>query len=714
MPHRGKVKWRLPGSGLTVLPLAVLVVGLILTLLGWGLVRHWVESEAAADHETQVEVLHGQLVQRLSLYDQALRATAAFIRLAEPHSIADWNAFVEHLGMRTNLQSIPALAYATLVRQHEISDFVAAARQDGVDDFHIWPSAVSDLLVVNRFSAPLTESNLRALGFDMYHDGTRRAAMDAARDSGETAITARITLTIDDSGGAAEPAFIAYAPVYARGLPTGTISQRRQALKGFTLSPVRVPTLLAQVFDGVALNAVTRIYDGADPQTAQVMYAAPGTDAIKRWWRRDISFSNRTWAVFYGFRPPGETSLQSHLHWAALLFGAAVTVLLALVLRNVVTVHGNAVRLAGDMTRALRDSEAKFKAVFDNSVQFESLLTPEGKLVSANPAALTLAGGDLEPLLGLPFWSVGWINREVERIRVRQALERAALGETAKLDIIRDHHGGEMWVAMSFKPVLGADGTVAWIVAEGRDLTEWRRREDALSQAVDALTRSNQELERFAHVAAHDLQEPSRTVVSYAQLLERRHSQQLGEEGEEFLNYLVAGAHRMRALVTDLLAYSQIKGKAAPFAVVDCREVVESVLGDLRRTIADCGADISVGDLPVVLGDPAQLSQVFQSLLSNALKFRKFEAQPAISISAEHRPGEWVIAVADNGIGIAADYHERVFDVFQRLHGADRYPGTGIGLAICRRVVERHGGRIWVDSQEGKGATFRFTIPDGA
>lgn len=693
--------------------MAVLLVGLALSGTGCWLVRHWVESEALAEREKQVEILHGQLVQRLALYDQALRATAAFIRLAEPDSHADWAAFVEQLDIGTSLGGIPALAYAAVVRREEVGAFVAQARGDGVDEFHIWPSADADLLVVNRFSAPMTERNRTALGYDMYQNPLRREAMDAARDSGRPAITGPVTLMVDGNSAAA-PAFIAYLPVYDRTMPAETAEQRRAALKGFTLSPVRLPTLLDEAFAGVGveLGAVVRILDGQDPQHA-LLYGTSGADENAEWSRRDIRFSNRTWVVLYGFVPGGTHVLQAHLHWVAFLFGLIITGLLALVLRSVVSVHGEAVRMAGDMTRALRDSEAKFKAVFDNSVQFESLLTADGRLVSANPAALALVGGDMTPLAGLQFWDAGWVNRVEEQARVRQAIEGAAAGETVKLDIVRDHLGGEMWVTVSFKPVFGADGAVAWIVAEGRDLTEWRRREDALSQAVDALTSSNQELERFAHVAAHDLQEPCRTVVSYAQLLERRHAEHLGGEGKEFLNYLVRGAHRMRDLVSDLLAYSHVGDKAAPFAPVDCREVVSDVLADLGGNILDAKAEITVGELPVVLGDAGQLGMLFQHLLGNALKFRRSATAPRISLSAEAKPGEWVISVSDNGIGIAADYHQRVFDVFQRLHGADRFPGTGIGLAICRRVVERHGGRIWLESREGEGATFRFTIPTG-
>lgn len=268
-----------------------------------------------------------------------------------------------------------------------------------------------------------------------------------------------------------------------------------------------------------------------------------------------------------------------------------------------------------------------------------------------------------------------------------------------------------MWIDVSFCPVVGEGGRVVWIVAEGRDLTERRRREEALNRAVVELTRSNHELERFAHVAAHDLQEPCRTIISYAQLLERRAGATLDASAREFLDYLIGGAHRMRDLVTDLLAYSRIKGKEAPFVQVDCAAMAADVLTDLHRTIAEAGAQVEVGPLPTVSGDPAQLSQVFLNLIGNALKFRAPSRVARIRVTAEREGAEWVFCVADNGIGIASEYYQRVFEIFQRLHGPDRYPGTGIGLAICRQVVERHGGRIWVQSEPGQGSRFAFTLP---
>ncbi|MCR6631856.1 MAG: CHASE domain-containing protein [Magnetospirillum sp.] len=688
----------------------VLVVGLLLTVAGWLATRQWVASEAGAVQERRVEELNGLVRQRVSLYEQALNATAAFIRIAQPARIRDWEAFVDRLGIATNYPGIAALAYAPVIHRTDAELFVAEARADGLPDFRLWPSADPEVMVPNRFTAPLNADNRRALGYDMYQDPLRRAAMDAARDSGTTAITAKILLKIDaDEGG--EAAFIAYAPVYAQGAVLDTVEQRRAALQGFTLAPIRVPSLVSFVAEQVAPDAVVRIYEGSNPQQGGLLHVSPGYQSVERWWRRDIRFFDRPWTMFYGFRPQAGRLQDRALPWVVLVLGGAVSILLAGMVRSLVNARGYALALAADMTRALSESEARFKAVFDNSVQFESLLTRGGRLISANPSALALVGGELATVEGLPFWEVGWLDVEAERRRCREALERAAKGEWVRLDVLRHDGEAEMRVDVSFKPVFNDAGEVAWIVAEGRDLTERLRREDALNRAVDALTRSNQELERFAHIAAHDLQEPCRTIISYAQLLERRAVDRLDRDERDFLAYMIGGAHRMRDLVADLLAYSRVEAKAAPFEAVDCAGVVAGVLADLQRTVAEAGAHIEVGELPVVLGDGPQLAQLFQNLVGNALKFRAADRVPEIRISAMREPTRWHFVVADNGIGIAPAYHRRVFEIFQRLHGPDRYPGTGIGLAICRKVVERHGGRIWVDSEDGRGSRFHFVIP---
>ena len=225
----------------------------------------------------------------------------------------------------------------------------------------------------------------------------------------------------------------------------------------------------------------------------------------------------------------------------------------------------------------------------------------------------------------------------------------------------------------------------------------------------DELRRSNADLEQFAYVASHDLQEPLRMVASYMQLLDRRYSDKLGQDAQDFIGFAVDGAQRMQRLIDDLLAYSRIGTRGVPFEPTDSEVAFGRAIGNLEMRIEETGADVTHGPLPPVVGDSGQLVQLFQNLVSNGIKFSGPDA-PEVRVDAVPVEAGWRFSVSDNGIGIESQYSERIFELFRRLHGRDDYPGTGIGLAMCKKIVERHGGTIWVESEPGTGSTFYFTL----
>jgi PAS domain S-box-containing protein len=231
-----------------------------------------------------------------------------------------------------------------------------------------------------------------------------------------------------------------------------------------------------------------------------------------------------------------------------------------------------------------------------------------------------------------------------------------------------------------------------------------------LKQATEELRRSNQELEQFAYVASHDLQEPLRMVSSYLGLLKRRYADRLDGDAEEFIGYAVDGAHRMQDLIQDLLHFSRIDTRGNPLEPTSTRLCLDMAKENLRVAMEEASALLTIDPLPMVMADDAQLTSLFQNLLGNAVKYRAADRRPEIRVSAEQDGDFWRFSVADNGIGIDPQFSEKVFMIFQRLQTRDRYPGTGIGLAVVKKIVERHGGRIWLDGKEGVGTTFYFTL----
>lgn len=240
-----------------------------------------------------------------------------------------------------------------------------------------------------------------------------------------------------------------------------------------------------------------------------------------------------------------------------------------------------------------------------------------------------------------------------------------------------------------------------------REVTQ-RNRE--LQQVRAQLERSNERLEQFAYAASHDLEEPLRMVTSYLSLLEDRYADELDEDGEEFIEFAVGGAERMKAMIDALLEYSRVETQGKPLEPVDLGAVLETVTKNLEIQISESNANIELEELPRVMGDRGQLQHVFQNLLSNAITYSD-GSFPRITVSASRDDSMWVVSVQDNGIGIPAENQEDIFEVFERLHTHEEHTGTGIGLALCKRIVERHGGDIWVDSEPGEGATFSFTLP---
>ena len=270
--------------------------------------------------------------------------------------------------------------------------------------------------------------------------------------------------------------------------------------------------------------------------------------------------------------------------------------------------------------------------------------------------------------------------------------------------------GSPVWSNWEIIPWRDAKGEIGGLIQFNQNITAQIVAKQELERLVQELARSNSELGQFAYVASHDMQEPLRAVAGCAEILKSRYGDQLGDSADELISHIVDGASRMQGLINDLLQISQVSSRATSFVRVDTNEACRAALLNLDGLFKKSATRIELGDLPVVMGDPTQITQVFQNLISNAIKYRK-EESPLVTITAQKKQELWEFSFADNGIGISPEFHDKIFGIFQRLHTRNEYPGSGIGLALCKKIIERHRGTIWLKSALGTGSIFYFTLP---
>lgn len=357
--------------------------------------------------------------------------------------------------------------------------------------------------------------------------------------------------------------------------------------------------------------------------------------------------------------------------------------------------------------KALQESETRYRQIVELAEEGIWVMNGEALTTYVNHAMGRMLGYTEEEMLGHPIFD---FMDEEEILLAANNVEKRKNGIAEKHEFrLKNKTGKDVWTYMSTSPVLDENGNMLWSCALVYDITERKEAEQQMMQLTDDLKRSNKELEQFAYVASHDLQEPLRAITSYTQLLAQRYQGNLDAKADKYINYIVDGATRMQQLINDLLSYSRVGTKGKEFKLTDCNGVFQQTLMNLQITIAEKQAIITSDPLPTLMADEGQLVQLLQNLIGNAMKFCRNDL-PRVHISAVQQDQEWLFSVRDNGIGIGQEYLDRIFIIFQRLHTRREYEGTGIGLAICKRIAERHGGRIWVESEQGQGSTFYFTI----
>lgn len=362
-----------------------------------------------------------------------------------------------------------------------------------------------------------------------------------------------------------------------------------------------------------------------------------------------------------------------------------------------------------DKKRRHEESEAYFRTLVDNSPAIMWLTDPSGKATYVSRQWFERTGTTAGQETGF-----GWLDTLHPEDRGR-AVDVFMAANAARKPFTSDYRlrhwdGSYRWVSDAGHPRFDSENHFLGFVGTVIDVHERRHFEDALKQHADELLRSNAELSRFAFVASHDLKEPLRVVTNYVQLLERDNEGRLHPRSTTYMRFVTDATARMAALINDLLSYSRISANPIELTSVDLNETVERVTIDLQAAIGESKARILYPRLPTITADRTQMAQLFQNLIGNAIKYRASDVSPTIRIEAFPQGGKQLVSVSDNGIGIPKEYHQKIFGLFQRLHSRDKYAGTGIGLAVCKKIVEAHQGKIWVESQPGAGSTFYFQL----
>lgn len=683
---------------------AVLVLSLGLSLFAWRESRRVVENHLEGEFTALIQETVSRLDDRISDYTQVLRSAAGLFAASGPVGRDGFRRYVAAQDMETHYPALPAVAFARHVTDSGLDDFVAEMRSSGVPDFSVRPAGRRQDYVINAYSEPFVGGNVKALGYDMWQDADRRATMERAAATGLPMITQRITLRIDEATNPV-PAFIMYLPVHLDG-----------QLYGYVLSPFRMPTLLADLLGRKAEFLSVAIYDGTEVVDDRLFYRSHPPEGVPRLsTRKRLDVGGRVWTLEFHSRPGLEAASEISRPWLVLGLGAAFSLLLFGITWSLGRVRDRAESIASEKTRSLRESQSLLQGIIDNSSAVIFVKDRDGRFLLVNSVYETLFNVTKADIYGKTDFDV--FPREVAETFARNDHTVLSEGVSLTVEEVAPHADGpHTYLSVKF-PIPDINGMPMAVCGIATDITAHKvaalhmaEINARLESQAEQLRRSNAELEQFAYVASHDLQEPLRMMSSYAQLISRRYGDRLDKDGRDFITFMVEGAVRMQAMILDLLEFSRIGRKEDPLSDFDAGDGVAAALRNLSAVIQKTGAVIEYDGLPHIMVRAHQFLALMQNLIGNAVKYCHPDRPPHVRITARRDGDLWEFAVADNGIGIAPQYFDRIFLIFQRLHTREKYDGSGIGLAICKKIVEHHGGRIWVDSVPGQGSTFYFTL----
>jgi len=703
------------------LALLVLAASLSLVWLYWR-TAHEREMEAARmEFNARADESTALLGQRLGEYELVARGgVSLFASVARP-SRRQWQDYVDALNLGGRYPAMTGLGFVTYGTPHQLAALQQLLRDTGQGTFSVWPRGVREYYGAVLYLEPRTPANVKAIGHDMYAVPARHAAMEAARDTGRPRLSGPVPALPGGAAADADPAMMLVLPVYRFGDRPGTIAARRVSMQGWVYVEVMPATWVQDTLSNTPHRLSVRIVDVTGSEPALLYDDGAGDEPPAFLAKATLDAYGRTLQLTYASAPAsaitaGMTNLRTTVG-----VGVLASLLLFLISLVLARTHLRAEQLAARMTESYRRSELRFRSAMEFSAIGKALLDHDGRIVDANPAMARILGRRREELVGTAFdaWFLDGDDDATHRRERKRAGAGAADGVHRSTRSLLSDGGGLRQVQLTFAPVPGDVGQDITRLVQVEDVTDRLRAEAqvlALNRTLEArveartreLTSANQDLESFAYSVSHDLRAPLRAIDGFSRLLMERHAEAIGEEGRDHLDRVRKAAARMGSLIESLLKMARLGRGGLHPASLDLSRMAEDVVAELRANEPARVVDVEIEPGLAATGDPSLVRNLMQNLLANAWKFTRDRQRARIEVGRDHEE----FFVRDNGAGFPAEYADKLFRPFQRLHTQEQFDGDGIGLSSVKRIIERHGGTIRAEGALGEGATFWFSLPE--
>ncbi|MGN7437150.1 MAG: CHASE domain-containing protein [Alcanivorax sp.] len=692
-----------------LVPQAATTVFCVMTLLAFSAFTEQTRKHNESYFETLVIETHEAIKQRYALYEESLISGLGLYYASESVERHEWEKYVVTLNIDRTMPGINGIGYIDYVKNTHLPEYLKTVRADNAPDFTNHPETAFNDKFIIKYIEPVS-ANKEAVGLDIGFEKNRREAAERARDSGTTTITKKILLVQDNQK---QAGFLYLIPVYKTKMTPETVKERRQQLQGWVYAPFIGSNFFKDInsFNNHQLDFT--VYDGDDITNQDIIYTSGqktvhGKNKNILNMRTVLNFAGSEWTILWcannAYTPPAGMILS----YALLILGLCFSVALFFILDNLIHKNSEITRRVEEQTARLKEA-SEFRRIIGNTIpDYLFVKDEEFRIVEANDTFLTLYPDKTrEEIIGRTMLE-GHDKKEAEEFleNDKKAFKK---GYSGVEETIKFPDGTTRTLFTKKVRFQNASGQ-PFILGIAQDITAAKKAKEQILKTNKELERSNIELQRFAQIASHDLQEPLRKITSFINELEEHLEDQLDEDARFYMKFIRGGADQMHNLVKGLLQYSTVNKNKPDIQKIDTNEVIKIAIDNLSESIKETGAEITYDTLPTVYYDRVMLTQIFQNLIGNAIKY-KSEKTPKITISAEKLADCWEFSVDDNGMGMEEKYLDRIFDMFQRLHRKEDIPGTGIGLSLCQKIVERYGGIIWVESEPEKGSTFIFTIP---